>query len=158
MQQSLEPIPDADYFFTIIRSPDAEYDSWAPKLPEDPFVSGFSGTDDDAIKALLGGTVRGGIIDIQAMAVLDNRSVRDDTFVLSLLVPSELKALRNGADTGNAPKMWWQCRLPFKQAWNFYGVLYHTGDYGNFCDETFVGEDGVFDVPAMYKANGYGDV
>lgn len=123
------------------------------------FTTGFESASDDTLKALLGhppGTAplpKNAKRNEMGIAVLDDRSTRDNTIALSILVPSDISdAQRNGTESESDDLIWWKCRLPFNQSWDFYAGLQHYGTYETWCDDTFVDEDGVLDVPAMLEA------
>lgn len=119
MVHSLDSQPRLHNMFTLIRSPtQTTFDQHGTNLPIAPFTTGYAAAEPKTVQKLVEtSTWRTNLhtgIDTGSVALLDNRSMLDNTVTLCMTVPRNIEAVRDGIEEEESSEWkWWEWRIVF---------------------------------------------
>ncbi|THY80110.1 hypothetical protein D6C95_09668 [Aureobasidium pullulans] len=151
--------------FVLSKDPSqASFDHWRTNPPIHAFQNGFIGWDAARIQRYLEGELPESALNPKTnitkeqFAMLDKKSEETKTVVIYQLLekslteePSSDPDEDSGDDEGEE-EAWWHWNVRFQDVNELVETLETMDSMRVFCDESFVGQDGVFDVKRAKKA------
>jgi hypothetical protein len=144
-------------------------DNWRTTSPVKPFQNGFSDWDAARIQNYLANDLPESALDPKTnitreqFAILDKTSEKDATVTIYQLLEKSMTQEPSSnveeipEDDDDEEEVWWHWKVRFWDVDELIGSLETMDALPVFCNEKFVGQDGIFDVERARKAFVGGD-
>jgi len=140
------------------------FDHWRTNPPIQAFQNGFIGWDAARIQRYFEGEFPESALDPKTnitkeqFAMLDENGEETETVVIYQLLEKSLTEEpssdpdEDSEDDEGEEEVWWHWNVRFQDVDELADILETMDALPAFCDESFVGQDGVFDVQRAKKA------